>query len=110
MINNNFIQSLLAQKTDVPLSRFRELDMHAILSTICAFLNGDGGWIVVGVDNNNNVVDVPNLNAAYVSTEVTKNISPMPLVYVQQELWQERLILLITVIKGQRAPYSKNGR
>lgn len=110
MINNNFIQSLLAQKTDVPLSRFRELDMHAILSTICAFLNGDGGWIVVGVDNNNNVVDVPNLNAAYVSTEVTKNISPMPLVYVQQELWQERLILLITVIKGQRAPYSINGR
>lgn len=110
MENNNFIQSLLTQKSDAPLSRFRELDMHAILSTVCAYLNNDGGWIVIGIDNENNVVGLHDLNAAYMSTEIVKNISPMPLVYVQQEIWQGYPILLITVIKGQRAPYSLNGK
>lgn len=110
MENNNFILSLLTQKSDAPLSRFRELDMHAILSTICAYLNNDGGWIVIGIDNENNVVGLHDLNAAYMSTEIVKNISPMPLVYVQQEIWQGYPILLITVIKGQRAPYSLDGK
>ena len=110
MENNNFIHSLLTQKSDAPLSRFREMDMSAILSTICAYLNGDGGWIIVGIDNDNNAAGVPDLNAAYVSSEIVKNISPMPLVYVQQEMWQGNPVLLITVIKGQRAPYSVNGK
>ena len=110
MVNDNFIQTLMTQKADAPLSCYPEQDMYGLMCTICGYLNGDGGWIAVGVHKDGTAVHGVQWNATAVSSEVAKSITPMPLVYVQEASWQDETVLLVTVIKGKRSPYSFDGK
>ncbi|MFN8395727.1 MAG: ATP-binding protein [Bacteroidia bacterium] len=112
MKKNSFIDELLKQKGTTQIVFLRDFDAVAILQTICAFLNGDGGWILVG-HNGKKLYGLPGVDDASVErlqADVYREISPMPLVYVQSETYDDQQVILINVLKGARQPYSLRGK
>jgi ATP-dependent DNA helicase RecG len=82
--------------------------VEAILKTICAFLNTEGGWIIVG-HNKKELLGLPDITEQKVNElkqNALENIFPQPLVYVQLETVNEKSIVLVNVLKGSRQPYS----
>jgi len=111
-MDNNFIDLLLTQKIlPSPVKCFGKANIPDIAKTICAFLNDQGGWIIVGVDDDHNptrINDVEVINQ--IQYEVTNNIAPLPLVYIQKETFRNHNVVMITVMKGSLAPYSFKGK
>jgi len=107
-MENSFVEMLLSQKhLPSPVKCISRPDTDTIAKTICAFLNAQGGWIVIGVDDNHNYVGIKDVEIeSKIQYEITNNISPLPLVYVQKESYKSERIILITVIKGSLQPYS----
>ena len=78
-----------------------------IAKSICAMLNGQGGWVIIGVDDKYNSVEIDELEIKKtIQKEITNSIFPLPLVYVESEVFKENPVVLITVIKGSLPPYS----
>ena len=58
-MDNNFLELLLAQKVlPANIECIEKVKIDKIAKSICAFLNGQGGWIIVGLDDNHNHVDI----------------------------------------------------
>lgn len=111
-MENNLVNTLLSAKIlPVPVKCFGVLDLQKIATTICAFLNGEGGWIVVGVDERQKPIDI-NIEEGIrqIQYELTHNIIPLPLVYVQEDGFEGKKVILLTVTKGSLAPYSYKGK
>lgn len=111
-MENNLVNTLLSAKIlPVPVECFGVLDVQKIAITICAFLNGEGGWIVVGVDENQRLTGIDTEKCIrQIQHELTHNIIPLPLVYVQEEVFKGKKVILLTVTKGSLAPYSYKGK
>lgn len=108
MSAKSFITELINQQEYFSLEFKTDWNEEAILKTICAFLNTEGGWIIVG-SNKNEVVGLPNITSQKVNElkqNALENIFPQPLVYVQLETINEKSIVLLNVLKGSRQPYS----
>lgn len=111
-MDNNLVNTLLTAKIlPVPVKCFGVLDLQEIAMTICAFLNGEGGWIVVGVDDNKQPTDIDiEKGCRLIQHELTHSIIPLPLVYVQEDVFNDAKVILLTVTKGSLAPYSYKGK
>ena len=107
-MESSFVEMLLSQKhLPSPVKCISHADTDTIAKTICAFLNAQGGWIVVGIDDEHDYVGIKDVEIENkIQYEITNNISPLPLVYVQKESYEGEQIILITVIKGSLQPYS----
>ena len=106
--NDGFIDTLLSQKNEgVRVRLLAKYDAESVMKIVCAFLNNEGGWIIVGIteDGLRTDIDAPN-----VATDIQKNaiqkIKPLPLVYVHDEEYQGGKVVLVTVMKGGLPPYS----
>ena len=103
-----FIKELIKQKERHSLEFKSNWDIEAILKTICAFLNTDGGWIIVGHDEKD-LIGLPEINENKVNQfkqTALEQIFPQPLIYVQFETVDNKSIVLMNVLKGSRQPYS----
>jgi ATP-dependent DNA helicase RecG len=103
-----FIKELINQQEHSSLEFKMDWNEDAILKTICAFLNTEGGWIIVG-HNEKEVIGIPDITEQRVNElkqNALENIFPQPLVYVQLETVNEKSVLLLNVLKGSRQPYS----
>lgn len=111
-MDNNFLELLLAQKAlPANIECIENVKIDKIAKIICAFLNGQGGWIVVGLDDNHNHVDIDVSDAiTKIQYELTNNIAPLPLVYIQKESYKGKDVVLVTVPKGSLLPYSFMGK
>lgn len=108
MNNNGFIEALLSQKDEsVRLRLLSEYDAEKVMRIVCAFLNNDGGWIVVGVseDGAKTGVEVETV-VADIQRNAVQRIKPLPLVYIHAEDYQNGKVVLVTVMKGGLPPYS----
>ena len=111
-MENSFVEILLLQKhLPSPVRCVSDCDIEKISEIICAFLNDKGGWIVVGIDDKGSYVGVKDdeINKE-LQLEITNHISPLPLVYIQKELYKDKSVILVTVVKGSLPPYSYKGR
>lgn len=111
-MENSFVEILLLQKhLPSPVRCVSDCDIEKISEIICAFLNDKGGWIVVGIDDKGNYIGVKDdeINKE-LQLEITNHISPLPLVYIQKELYKDKSVILVTVVKGSLPPYSYKGR
>lgn len=107
---SSFIKELKRQheKEHEALEFISSWDSEHILKTVCAFLNSDGGWIIVGHEN----VDLTNSpgfsdqSVDDLRQSICALIFPQPLVYIQQELVDARPVVVVNVLKGHRRPYS----
>lgn len=108
----SFIKDIISQKPlPLPLRCVLSYDEERIMMEVCALLNADGGWIVLGVGEDGMLVGLlENYSTAVLQQELTDKISPIPLVYVQDEVCDNKRIALLTVMKGGLPPYSYIGR
>lgn len=61
--------------------------------------------MVIGVDDKYNCVGIDNMDIEKeIQHEITNNIHPLPLVYVQKESCKGKIVILITVMKGSLPP------
>jgi ATP-dependent DNA helicase RecG len=108
MSTKSFIEELKVQQEHINLEFKATWNVEAILKTICAFLNKEGGWIIVG-HNEKDLIGLPDITEEKVNQlkqNALENIFPQPLVYVQLETINEKSFVLLNVLKGSRQPYS----
>lgn len=108
MGRNTFIIELINKKESIQTEFQAEFKVEKTLKAICAFLNTDGGWIIVGHSGKDAIgisgdVDV---KTNELKSRIAENIIPQPLVYVQDDVYKGKNLLLINVLKGSRQPYS----
>lgn len=111
-MDNSFVKALLSQPhLPSPVFCYADASVETIAKKVCACLNEAGGWIVVGVnaDHHGVAMDAPAFSKN-VQKEITESILPLPLVYVQQEVYEDRMVVLITIPKGSLTPYTYRAR
>jgi ATP-dependent DNA helicase RecG len=91
-------------------TNFGSIDQLAV--EIAAFANSQGGSILVGVDDNGEVVglapgDMQRLNQ-WISNATTQKIEPPLFVSTETVLRHDRVMLVISVPRGPHKPYSVN--
>ena len=108
MSNMGFIEALLSQKDEsFRLRLLAEYNAETVMRIVCAFLNNDGGWIVIGAseDGARTGVDVEAV-VADIQRNTVQRIKPLPLVYIHAEDYLDGKVVLVTVMKGGLPPYS----
>ena len=111
-MGNNFVEMLLSQKhLPSPIECVSFPNAERVAETICALLNDRGGWIILGVDKEHHCIGIKDSDIENkIQYEITHNIVPLPLVYIQKEAYMGEMVILITIIKGSLPPYSYKGR
>lgn len=105
-----FIGALTKQEhLPLPLLYYSTANAVMLSEAVCALLNADGGWVIVGVARNGECIGTTSKLAVDVQKSVVAGINPLPLVYVQTELMEGKTVVLITVPKGSLPPYTYNG-
>ncbi len=112
MNRNTFIAELIDQKDNIQVSFILEYNLALILATVCAYLNSDGGWIIVGHSGRKliGIKEDADQKAEEVMSSIAEKIIPQPLIYVQEETYKQKYLLIINVLKGNRPPYSLEGK
>jgi ATP-dependent DNA helicase RecG len=108
MSAKTFIKELISQQEHNSLEFKTGWNAEAILKTTCAFLNTEGGWIIVGHNEKEPIglTDITEQKVNELKQNALENIFPQPLIYVQLETVNEKSIVLLNVLKGSRQPYS----
>ncbi|PWS32258.1 ATP-binding protein [Pedobacter paludis] len=113
MDRKTFLRNLLEGKESAQLELLPVYEVRSIIRAVCAFLNSDGGWVVVGYPNDKQAGylgdDADNL-ADQIEIEIANQIFPQPLVYAKALRYKEQDLILINVVRGSRQPYSFEGK
>ena len=109
---HTFIDTLLDQKPgSINLTRFTTYDADQVLQTVCAYLNNNGGWIIVSTGQASFSFSAETQRIITELQEaVTLTIRPLPLVYIHEEYYQDAPVVLLTVMKGGLPPYTYKSR
>ncbi|MCF0200175.1 MAG: putative DNA binding domain-containing protein [Bacteroidales bacterium] len=107
MDNSVFLEQLLSHKDN----RCRTLasgNVEQVAKMTCCLLNGEGGWIVVGVDERGDVCGVGDVTeeCKKIQGEISQAINPFSLVYISAEKVDDNEVVLLTVLKGMTPPYA----
>lgn len=78
-----------------------------ILKTIIAFVNSDGGKILIGVNDNGVPTGIENIDECYtrITNSVRDSISPDVTMFIKYTINEEDRIIVITVSEGTNKPY-----
>ena len=78
-----------------------------ILKTVIAFINSDGGKILIGVDDNGMPVGIDNIDECYtrITNSIRDSISPDVTMFIKYFVNEEDRIIEITVSEGTNKPY-----
>ena len=111
MNSRQLIQNLLKQGVGEQLEFKKVIRKDSIGRTICAFLNNEGGQLLVGISNDLKVVNVPNADKAKdeIESYLNKEIVPETPIMVSIEQYGKNQIILIKVWAGSKQPYIFNG-
>ena len=87
---------------------FKEKYTKSILKTISAFSNCHDGKVIIGVSDSGQIVGVENSSETRLSIEnsINDNIKPRPNFEVETRIIENREILVFTIYKGARSPYT----
>lgn len=107
MISNiDELKALIAQGEGFNLE-FKEEFSNKISKDICAFANSNGGQVLLGVNDDNEIVGVNITNELKSKIhDLTRNFDPS----LNVEISNVESILIIDVPEGTNKPYSTNGR
>jgi ATP-dependent DNA helicase RecG len=103
---NSIISDLLIKGSGEQLEIATHVDIDAALRTICAFLNGNGGWFLMGPFKQDNAAAQLNNIVDQIQSDALQRIFPQPLIDVRHETYKENIFILSNVISGSRQPYS----
>ncbi|MCR5890565.1 putative DNA binding domain-containing protein [Hymenobacter sp. J193] len=99
---------LLKQPESNTLERLTKYNLKTIGQTVCAFLNGEGGRILVGVSDTGQVVGVPQAEEAVesVQKEIFSRVQPPATCMVSLVAFQNQKVLLLEIAPGADGPYT----
>ncbi len=111
MDNSFIIENLIKQNEGLRLEFETFPDIDVIAKTITAFINTQGGDLVIGVDDNKNVIGVDDAvnRAGIIKTSLVEDIRPIAPISVQVIGYKRKQIILISVWKGAKKPYQYQG-
>lgn len=110
MENRFIIDNLLMQSESEQLEFKAHFDERSIAKQITAMLNGRGGTILVGVNEEKSVVGVsPDLDTKKLLHSLMNEIRPSAPIDVQFVEYDAKKILLISVWEGAQKPYLCEG-
>lgn len=105
------IKNLIKQGESDQLEFKEVVQKDAIAKALCAFLNGDGGTVLIGVKDNGEIIGLE--NAGFYEAELRQylfqSILPEPAVTVSIEQVGAKEIISIKVWEGSKPPYLFNG-
>lgn len=112
MTDNEFIRSLLKEKEGPQLQFIESFNYQRITQTVCAFLNTQGGRIIVGVNSNKEPVLKHEITPEFdeLRRSINNVITPESLIGVRKEEFKNLPIVLVEVIEGTNKPYSINNQ
>lgn len=112
MKNEQLIKNLIKKGESEQLEFKEVVRKDNIARTICSFLNGKGGQVLVGVKNSGEVIGVK--NALNVETELNKflvkSIVPEAAITISLDQIGNKKIILVKVWSGSKQPYIFDGR
>ena len=82
------------------------------METLCAFLNGDGGFVVFGVDDDGNIIgqQVADSTKRQIA-ECLRQFEPFPLVDVDYiAVGEDKYMIILSVANNREKPYVYKGR
>jgi ATP-dependent DNA helicase RecG len=111
MKSEKFIKEIIKAGESEQLEFKTSVRNDAIGKVVCSFLNGEGGQVLIGVDDNGEIVGIN--NAETISTQLqkylTKEIVPEVPVSVSVEKYKDKEILSVKVWAGSKQPYVFDG-
>ena len=83
----SFVDALLSQsKGSIKLKIFARYEREEVMKTVCAYLNHEGGWLVIGLEKDGTLTHVDSRPVLVdIQQNAVKDITPLPLVYVHEE-------------------------
>ena len=107
------IKKLLGESTEYDKKQAVEMRKpKSWLKSISSFANGNGGVLIFGVTDCDEIVGINNIKEAseFVSQKIKERIDPIPEIIVElHEAENEKYILTVTVLKGNETPYYYKG-
>lgn len=105
-------RDLLRQPEGPMLERKAKADITAIARVVCAFLNTNGGRVLVGVEEDGRIIGVPNPKATLEKLRATLfgQLSPTASFLISMmQTEQDKTVLLLEVTPGADGPYAFKG-
>ena len=111
MENSFIIENLLQHKEGVRLEFKARPDIDAIAKSITAFINTQGGDLIVGIDDNKKIIGIENAlqQSITIQNALVKLIIPTAPISVQPITYKKKEVLLISVWEGAKKPYQYKG-
>lgn len=110
MDNRFIIDNLLRRNESDTLEFKKAISIVSIAKKITAMLNNNGGDILVGVDENKQVIGVNRpIDAVKLLSKLMLEISPAAPIDVQNIIYDDKTLLLVRVWEGSQKPYSYKG-
>ena len=111
MNTEQLIKDLLKQEESGQLEFKEVVHKDSIGKTICGFLNNKGGQLLIGINDNKEVIGIKNAGKKQIEIEqyLIKELVPEVPVMVSVENIGNKQLLLIKVWEGSNQPYIFNG-
>ena len=106
-MKNIVIENLLAIEDTTSLKLMAQSDMEVLAKSVIAFANARGGSIILGIDDDKNLMGVDDAEHAIkkIHEHLFANIQPTPPVSLDGINYMEKNIILVHVWMGAQKPY-----
>ena len=107
----NYIKEILQKKESATLEFKAHFNKEDAAKIICSFLNRDGGHLVIGKEENQNVIGVNDVEklAVEIQNYLVSEIIPEPAISVDIQSINSKKLLVISVWQGTNQPYIFKG-
>ena len=111
MENSFIIDNLLQQSDGLRLEFKARPNFYAIAKTITAFINTQGGDLIIGINNKKEIIGVKDADncCRLLQTILVQQIKPTAPIKVEVVKYEKKEVILISVWEGGRKPYQFNG-
>ncbi len=111
MENSFILENLLQQTEGVRLEFKAKPNIDAIAKSITSFINTQGGDLVVGIDDNKNVLGIENAQqqSIMIQNSLVELIKPTAPISVHVINYKKKEVILISVWEGAKKPYQYKG-
>lgn len=84
----------------------------SILKTVSAMANYHDGYIIIGIDDDSNVVGIDNARTVKLNLEnaINDNILPRPYYEISEENKDNKIVIVLKVFSGENTPYLYNNK
>ena len=102
------IKSFIGEATSYDKKQMLEIKRpKSWLKSVSAFANGEGGTLIFGISDDDEVVGLANAesDAERISEEIKTKLDPVPVVNLEYKEIDGKRLILLHVYPGQETPY-----